>query len=248
VQKQVIGNWKMNTPPAGIEAYFDALAGVQVNGSTVLAVAPPFPFIGGVAEEVRRRKAEIAVGAQNCSDRPSGAFTGEVSAGMLQAVGASFVIVGHSERRGIFGETDALVRKKLEAAVSDGVLPVLCIGESLEVREADGVEPFLAAQLEAALHGWTGEVVVAYEPIWAIGTGRNATGEMVAETGRFIRRTLNLLVPREVALLYGGSVTDDNVDELVRDGGIDGFLVGGASLDARKFGRIYAATAGKQTT
>jgi triosephosphate isomerase len=248
VQKQVIGNWKMNTPPAGIEAYLGALAGLQVSDSAVLAVAPPFPFISSVGEEIRRRKLAVSVGAQNCSERPSGAFTGEVSAGMVQAAGASFVIVGHSERRGIFGETDDLVRKKLEAVVKSGLVPVLCIGESLEVREAEGVEPFLAAQLEAALHGWTDEVVVAYEPIWAIGTGRNATGEMVAETGRFIRRTLNLLVRREVALLYGGSVTDDNVDELVRDGGIDGFLVGGASLDAGKFGRIYTATAGKQTT
>jgi triosephosphate isomerase (TIM) len=233
----------MNLPPAGVGPYFDGLTGVDVAEEVVLAVAPPFPFLAAVSEEVRRRQLDVEVGGQNCSDRASGALTGEVSAGMLKSVGASFVIVGHSERRGLFGERDELVRKKLEAVVESGLQPVLCIGEPLEIREGGDIEAYLRKQLDAALSGWTAAgLVVAYEPIWAIGTGRNASGAMVAETGSFLREAIDRLASGEVPLLYGGSVTDENVGELVEEGRVDGFLVGGASLDAGRFGRIYAAS------
>jgi triosephosphate isomerase len=238
----VVGNWKMNLPPAGIGAYLDGLAGLALTDAVELAVAPPFPFIVPLIEDVRRRSLDLGVGAQNCSERPSGAFTGEVSAGMLKAAGATFVISGHSERRSLFGEADAVVRGKLEATVAAGLRPLLCIGEPLETREGGAIESYLGRQIDAALSGWDPPgLLVAYEPIWAIGTGRNASGAMVAETARFIRKTVRDVLLREVALLYGGSVTDDNVAELVAVGEVDGFLVGGASLDAGKFGRIYAA-------
>lgn len=232
----------MNLPPAGVGNYLNGLASVDKHEGATFSIAPPFPYIGLLLADIAARSLTIAVGGQNCSDRPSGAFTGEVSASMLQSVGARFVISGHSERRGLFGETDDVVRRKLEMIVGARLVPLLCIGEPLEVRESGATEPHLRRQLDAALAGWNPEgLVVAYEPIWAIGTGRNASGAMVAETGRFIRAEVRRHLERDVPLLYGGSVTDDNVGELVSQGEVDGFLVGGASLDAGKFGRIYAA-------
>jgi triosephosphate isomerase len=189
---------------------------------------------------------DVAVAAQNCSDHPSGAFTGEVSPAMLRACGAEYVILGHSERRTLFHENDALIAGKLTLAIASGLTPVLCIGEDLRVRDSGGVARFLADQIKTAgvetLEA-AREIVVAYEPIWAIGTGRNASGEMVAETLVEIRQALERFWPARFAkapILYGGSVTPDNVADLFVHGTIDGFLVGGASLDARKFLAIHA--------
>ncbi len=229
--RYLIANWKMNLPPEGIDPYLGAVT--KVRTGTTLVVAPPFPYLRDVVG--------IDVAAQNCSDHESGAFTGEVSPAMIRDSGAKYVILGHSERRHLFHEHDALIARKLTLAIEHGLTPVLCIGEDLKVRDAGQVSRFLADQLKVAavdaLAGAT-ELVIAYEPVWAIGTGRNASGPMVAETLVEIRNALGRFWPANLArtpILYGGSVTPDNVDDLVAHGTIDGFLVGGASLDSGKF-------------
>jgi len=237
----LIANWKMNLPPEGIESYLANVTGTDPRDVT-LVVAPPYPFLNQVVQA-----SGICVAAQNCSDRPSGAFTGEVSPGMLRECGVDYVILGHSERRTLFHENDGLIARKLTLAIATGLKPVLCIGEDLRVRDAGEVARFLADQLRMAAVDTlvdADEVVIAYEPIWAIGTGRNASGAMVAETLVDIRSALERFWPASFAaapILYGGSVTPDNVEDLVAHGTIDGFLVGGASLDARKFLAIHAA-------
>jgi len=229
----LIANWKMNLPPEGIDAFLAAM------GEANVAVAPPYVYLKDVVAGATRN---VLVGGQNCADQKSGAFTGEVSAGMLRDCGARFVIVGHSERRNIYGEDDALIARKLEMVIEAGLLPVLCIGENQLQRDGGHAAMFCSDQLRAAAVAQLAsapEVVIAYEPIWAIGTGRNATGAMVAEIAASIREALARFWPAELArrapLLYGGSVTPDNVDDLVAHGQIDGFLVGGASLDSKKF-------------
>ena len=234
--RYLIANWKMNLPPEGIEAWLGAVSAAET-GDVTRVVAPPFPFL---RETVERRGA-ISVGAQNCSDHVAGAFTGEVAPSMLRACGAEYVILGHSERRNLFFESDALVARKLALAIDSGLIPVLCIGEDLKVRDSGRVRQVLADQIKetavAALER-AREVVIAYEPVWAIGTGRNASGSMVAETLVEIRHAVARFWPSRYAnapILYGGSVTPDNVDDLVAHGTIAGFLVGGASLDSGKF-------------
>jgi triosephosphate isomerase len=238
--RYVIANWKLNTPPEGIDAYLGALEDATAGGAT-LCVAPPFVYI----EQVAKRAKNVQVGAQNVADQKSGAFTGEVSAAMLKEIGATFVIVGHSERRNVYGETDSLIARRLAMAIDSGLTPVLCIGEDLQTREAGNAAAFLEKQIRSVVTDQLSsatDLVVAYEPIWAIGTGRNATGLMCGATVNEIRTAIaRHWVRDDVPLLYGGSVTPENVDELVRDGGIDGFLVGGASLDSGKFLAIHGA-------
>jgi triosephosphate isomerase len=240
MSKYLIANWKMNLPPEGIESYLANLSGADPRDVTMV-VAPPFPFLRHVVE-----CGAVSVAAQNCSDRESGAFTGEVAPAMIRECGADAVILGHSERRNLFHETDAVIARKLALAIANGLMPVLCIGEDLRVRDSGEVSRFLADQLKTAAIDTLDqaeEIVVAYEPIWAIGTGRNASGTLVAETLVEIRSALSRFWPSRFAnapILYGGSVTPDNVADLVRHGTIDGFLVGGASLDARKFLAIHA--------
>ncbi|HEV7763678.1 MAG TPA: triose-phosphate isomerase [Thermoanaerobaculia bacterium] len=238
--RYLIANWKLNLPPEGIESYLANLSGVDPRDVTMV-VAPPYPFLRQVVE-----RGTVMVSAQNCSDQQSGAFTGEVSPGMIRECGVDAVILGHSERRNLFHETDALIARKLALAIQMGLKPVLCIGEDLRVRDLGGVARFLADQLKTAAIDTleqAEEIVIAYEPVWAIGTGRNASGKMVAETLVEIRAALERFWPARFAnapILYGGSVTPDNVADLVEHGTIDGFLVGGASLDARKFLAIHA--------
>jgi len=239
--RYLIANWKMNLPPEGIDKYLSAMSQAAAGDVTVV-VAPPFPFLRDVSPH------RIAVGAQNCSDHQNGAFTGEVAPGMLRGCGANYVILGHSERRQIFHEADQLIARKLALAIESDLTPVLCIGEDLRVRDMGQVARFLADQIKAtaipALET-AKTFIIAYEPIWAIGTGRNASGAMVAETVGEIRHSLGRFWPAryeaEVSILYGGSVTPENVDDLVANGGIDGFLVGGASLDSSKFSAILTA-------
>ncbi|MGZ5431742.1 MAG: triose-phosphate isomerase [Thermoanaerobaculia bacterium] len=238
--KYLIANWKMNLPPEGVERYLATLSGADPRDVNIV-IAPPFPFL----RHVVRCGEGLGVAGQNCSDHASGAFTGEVSPRMLRECGVDAVILGHSERRHLFHETDALIARKLTLAIETGLKPILCIGEDLQVRDAGHVARFLADQIKAtAVDALANapEVVVAYEPVWAIGTGRNASGEMVAETLVDIRHALERFWPaRTTPILYGGSVTPDTVQDLVANGTIDGFLVGGASLDARKFLAIHAA-------
>jgi triosephosphate isomerase (TIM) len=231
--RYLIANWKMNLPPEGIDTFLGAMDGAKV------AVAPPYVYLKDV---VAGAAENVLVGAQNCADQKSGAFTGEVSADMLRDCGARFVIVGHSERRNVYGEDNALIARKLALIIDAGLTPVLCIGENQAQRESGHATAFCSNQLrDAAVPQLANaaEIVVAYEPVWAIGTGRNATGQMVAEIAAAIRHALARFWPSELAqntpVLYGGSVTPDNVDDLVANGSIDGFLVGGASLDSKKF-------------
>jgi triosephosphate isomerase len=241
VNRYLIANWKMNVPPEGIGAYLDALGGAA--GGAALVVAPPYVYVKDVAARAPRN---VGVGAQNCGDQKSGAFTGEVSAAMLRDAGAAYVIAGHSERRNIYGETDAIVARKLALAIEAGLTPVLCIGEDQRVRDAGRATAFVSDQIKAVAIPQlenAGEIIIAYEPVWAIGTGRNATGEMVAEMVQAIRDALDRLWPAPFAtsspVLYGGSVTPDNIADLGAHGNVDGYLVGGASLDSGRFLSIY---------
>ncbi len=231
----------MNLPPEGAGDYFAALRSAMREGISIV-VAPPFPFLAGSRAMAGDA---IAIGAQNCAQEKAGAFTGEVSASMLRHLDVRYVVLGHSERRTIFEEPDTAIARKLAMALSEGLTPVLCIGEDLRVRDGGRVATWLAEQVKAVAGEWLeggGEVVVAYEPIWAIGTGRNASGAMVAETVADIRHALVRFWPSgleaRTSILYGGSVTPDNVADLVEHGMIDGFLVGGASLDSGKFTAI----------
>jgi triosephosphate isomerase (TIM) len=243
-RQYLIANWKMNLPPEGIDPYFSRVAAAERHGVNVV-VAPPFPYL---AETVTRGGDAIGIGAQNSSHERSGAFTGEVSPVMLRSLGVQYAIIGHSERRNVFHEPDGLIAQKVALALTEGVTPVLCIGEDLKARDAGRVATVLADQIKAiGAEGLRdpGGIVVAYEPIWAIGTGRNASGAMVAETVAEIRSAFGRFWPAGhdsgVSILYGGSVTPDNVGDLVANGTIDGFLVGGASLDSGKFTSILAA-------
>jgi len=245
--KYLVANWKMNVPEEGLEAYLHALGGWPANEDVEVVVAPPFTILAAVSAIAQRESRRLGVSAQNCSDKPKGAFTGEVAASMIATAGARFAIVGHSERRHIFGESDETTGAKLNAALGAGLIPILCIGEEEAVRERGETRQLLEKQIEGALKGLApaeGSFVVAYEPVWAIGTGRNATPEIVAETHAEIGAILGAVAGWRPAILYGGSVSPDNAAELAAVGNVDGFLVGGASLVSSKFKVIYDALVG----
>ncbi|MDJ0764945.1 MAG: triose-phosphate isomerase [Myxococcota bacterium] len=245
----VAGNWKMATTTAQAKA----LAGSLLDGITSVegvdvAVIPPFLAIPAVVDLLRG--STIAVGAQDVYFEKSGAFTGEISCEMLIEAGCGFALVGHSERRHILGETDPLVRKKLDALLAAGMDAILCVGETIEEREAGSTEARLETQVRSGLEGVTLEqarrVTVAYEPVWAIGTGKTATASQAQEAHRFIRGLLAGLFDEETAgkmrIQYGGSVKPENAGELMTQPDIDGALVGGASLKPASFlGIVQAA-------
>jgi triosephosphate isomerase (TIM) len=225
----VAGNWKMHGSRASIAALLDAL--VKENRSHS-AVCVPFPYLAQVAE--RLRGSAIAWGAQNVSEHAQGAYTGEVSAAMLKEFGCRYAIVGHSERRQLYGETDAQVAAKFAAARSAGITPILCVGETLQEREASRTEQVVGRQL-AAVKFEGG--VLAYEPVWAIGTGRNATPEQVQAVHAFLRKRVGPDTP----ILYGGSVKPQNAPAIFAMPDVDGGLIGGASLVANDFLEIVKA-------
>ena len=232
--RYLIANWKMNLPPEGIDRYLDAI-GTPADSAVSVVVAPPFPYLGRAAA----RGGMVA--AQNCGDQKGGAFTGEVSVSMLSDCGARFVIIGHSERRNVYGESDSVIARKLGLAIEAGLTPVLCVGEDLACRDAGNAAAFLAGQIEAVAVSQLERakaVIVAYEPIWAIGTGRNASGTMCGETVAEVRAAIGRFWPSScrdhTPVLYGGSVTPDNIADLETNGQADGYLVGGASLDSGK--------------
>ena len=251
MERLVIGNWKMHggraeaeALAAGLAAELDKLARWD---PTVVGVglAPPFPFLPLVDKAVEGHGLEVV--AQTCHEEPKGAFTGEVSAPMLASLGVHRVIVGHSERRALFGETDPVVAKKLRAVLGAGLSPVLCVGETLPERDAGRHEQVVRSQTRAALEGLTPQeaarVVIAYEPVWAIGTGRVATPEQASAMHACIREVLRELFPGlRLLVLYGGSVKPDNIEGLARTPGIDGSLVGGASLSVDSFLAIVRGT------
>jgi triosephosphate isomerase (TIM) len=241
----IAGNWKMHgtrseatTLAEGVRSHVAGLAGREV------LVAPPYTALETVARVLSGSK--VLLGAQDLHWEPKGAYTGEVSAAMLRDVGCTHVIIGHSERRQFFGETDESVAQKMASSQASGLVPILCVGETLDQREAGQTLAVIERQLRRGLLGRDAAairaLVIAYEPVWAIGTGKVATPEQAQEVHAFIRRTLAELGGEEAGtacrILYGGSVKPDNIDELMRQADIDGALVGGASLQIESFVRI----------
>ena len=233
----IAGNWKMNKTPSETRAFaeeFKALLPKTKWCDVVLCV----PFVDIPAAVRAFKDSRVAVGAENIYFEKSGAFTGEVSADMLADLDVRYVIIGHSERRQYFGETDVIVNKKVHTALEAGLNPIICVGESLEQREMGITMELIALQVKAALAGVPAEqvrrCVIAYEPIWAIGTGKTATGEQAAEVCTFIRATIRGLygarIARGVTIQYGGSMKPDNAEELLSHEDIDGGLIGGAAL------------------
>jgi len=242
----VLANWKMHGTLAEAGPLASrVLEGVRRVAGVEVVLCPPFTALGRVGELLRG--SSVALGAQDCHWETRGAFTGEVSAAMLAELGCRYVLVGHSERRRLFGETDERCRLKVEATLAQGLIPVLCVGESLEQRERGQTWSVVEAQLEKSLRGIDGPVVIAYEPVWAIGSGVNATPVQAAEVHAAIRRWGGEAWSKERAaqprILYGGSIKPENFAALIGEDEIDGGLVGGASLDAASFIRLVELAA-----
>jgi triosephosphate isomerase len=242
----IAGNWKMNTSRDEAVALATAIAANRSDGTDVV-LCPPFPWLTAVHDVLRG--SHIRLGAQNCWTAPKGAFTGEVSAEMLRGI-CHYVIVGHSERRQIFGETDAIVRSKIDAAIRVGLTPIVCVGETLETRDQGEEVSHVVSQVAAAFDGREAEsiasCVVAYEPIWAIGTGRAASAGDAESMSESIRNAIEEIAPcvsDRVPILYGGSVTPENSSEVLAQSNVDGALVGGASLKWESFTAIVNSAA-----
>jgi triosephosphate isomerase len=248
-KKFVAGNFKMNMTSSEVAPYLEVFRQETEKCADVdICLIPPFTAIAKFSE-ILGNSQKIRIGAQNMSPEAKGAYTGEISASMLRDLFVRYVLVGHSERRRLFIETDEMVRRKLIAALASELRPILCVGETLEERQAGQEKAVLEGQLRAALEGLTpeqiSEAIVAYEPVWAIGTGLTATPDQAQEAHLFIRDYLGKLAGTSVAskarILYGGSVTPSNAKELLSQPDIDGALVGGASLDPRGFAEIVVA-------
>lgn len=240
----VAGNWKMNKNLQDGLAFVEELLVALDNHDKInceVILGTPFIHLSGVAALVKNKK--VGVAAQNCADKASGAYTGEVSAAMIASTGAKYVILGHSERRTYYGETDAILKEKVLLALSNGLAPIFCIGETEKERDANIHLDVVKKQIENALFNLSAtdfsKIVLAYEPVWAIGTGKTATSAQAQEMHAFIRKTLAEKFGKEVAdntsILYGGSANGGNAKELFSCPDIDGGLIGGASLDVQKF-------------
>lgn len=240
----IAGNWKMNKTRPEAKMLLEELKPLAANADCGVVVCVPFTNLETALELTKG--SNIKVGAQNCHFEKSGAFTGEISAEMLAEMGVEYVIIGHSERRQYFGETDVTVNKRTLAALSAGLKVILCVGELLEQREQGITEEIVALRTKIALMGITAEqaknIVIAYEPVWAIGTGRTATSEQAQEVCAFIRKTVAALYSEAVAegmtIQYGGSMNPQNADELLAKIDVDGGLIGGASLKANDFAAL----------
>jgi triosephosphate isomerase len=244
-RKLVVGNWKLN---GNRLTNTELLAGIEEAGpfSCDTAVCAPFPYLSEVALSLQGKR--MAWGAQDCSAHESGAYTGEVSAAMLAEFGCRFVIVGHSERRAYHAESDQLVADKAKIALKHQLVPIVCVGETLAEREANQTDAVVKRQLSAVIHALghcISQIVVAYEPVWAIGTGRTASPEQAQAVHALLRAQLQAATPKsqEMQILYGGSVKPDNAATLFSQPDIDGGLIGGASLKAAEFAAICRAAA-----
>ncbi|MCX7012150.1 MAG: triose-phosphate isomerase [Candidatus Sumerlaeota bacterium] len=243
----IAGNWKLNKTRPEARALVEALKPLVANAKAEVAVCPPFTALETVGALLTG--SNIRLGAQNCCHEPSGAFTGEVSPPMLKDLGCDYCIVGHSERRQYFGETDEGVNKKAKALLAAGIKPILCVGETLAQREANETEKVVERQVCGAYAGLSAadalQTVVAYEPVWAIGTGRNATPQQAQDAHKFIRGLLAKLYDQATAgavrIQYGGSMKPSNAAELLSQPDVDGGLIGGASLKAEDFAGIVNA-------
>jgi triosephosphate isomerase len=243
----VVGNWKMNGNLASSQQLIsEIIAGLPADCRADVGVCPPAIFIPEVSKLIGN--GPVRVGAQNVADQDKGAFTGELSAPMLREFGCTLAIVGHSERRAIYGETDALVAKRYAKAIEHGVTPILCVGETLEEREANQTFSVIDTQLAAVIDlcgvESLAKAVIAYEPVWAIGTGRTATTEQAQEVHAYIRTkiaALNATIAANLQILYGGSMKPDNAVALMAQPDVDGGLIGGAALEAASFLAIALA-------
>ena len=246
-QKIVAGNWKMNTTlqdGVKLAQEVESLA-AGVNNGAVVIVCTPFIHLTEVKKVVKK----VSLGAQNCASETSGAYTGEVSAAMVKSTGAEYVILGHSERRSYYHEDDALLNKKVQLALANGLKPIFCIGELLSEREAGKHFDVVKSQLEKGVFSLSADdfkkLVIAYEPVWAIGTGKTATSDQAQEMHKFIRETIagkyGKAVADETSILYGGSCKASNAKELFSNPDVDGGLIGGASLVASEFQGIITA-------
>jgi triosephosphate isomerase (TIM) len=248
-KKIIAANWKMNMTVGETDAFLENFL-LEVNDDlgVDVVIVPPFTSLAKAGERLANSSA-VKLGAQNMAFQKNGAFTGEISAAMLRDLYVRYVVLGHSERRTLFGETDEIVNKKVKAAHEASLKPILCVGETLAERDANRVEEVLETQLRGSLAGLSAkellETVIAYEPVWAIGTGRVATPEQAQAAHAFIRKTLAAIADQAVAdkvrIQYGGSVKPDNAKTLLGQPDIDGALVGGASLDPRAFAEIVKA-------
>ena len=244
----IAGNWKMNKTASETKKFAEELKTIMPRAKwceTVVCV----PYVNIPAAMKAFKDMRVSVGAENLYYEPNGAFTGEVSAEMLKDLGVKYVIIGHSERRQYFGETDIIVNKKVHAALEAGLHPIICVGESLEQREMDVTMELIALQVKSALSGVSADkarkCVIAYEPIWAIGTGKTATAEQAGEVCTAIRTVIRGLygarVARSITIQYGGSMNPKNAAELLSQGDVDGGLIGGAALKADQFVEIINA-------
>ena len=246
----IAGNWKMNKTPAETTLLINEMKPLVANAGCEVVLCVPFVDIDAALKAADG--SNIAIGAENCHSQKSGAFTGEISAVMLKEMGVKYVIIGHSERRQYFGETDITVNERLKAALDEGLVGILCVGETLEQREQGITAELVRLQTKIALGGISAEqaknVVIAYEPVWAIGTGRTATSDQAEEVCAILRDVVAEIYDRGVAeamtIQYGGSMNAKNADELLQKTNVDGGLIGGASLVAQDFAAIVTA-AGK---
>ena len=250
-KKIIAANWKMHMTQNEAEAFIGTfLREIDDLDTVEVVIVPPFTAIPKVSELLTQTQ-NIKVGAQNMHWERSGAFTGEISPAMLRELFVRYVVLGHSERRALFGETDAMINRKVHAAYEEQLRPIVCVGETLAEREKGNVERVLATQLRGGLANVEAkdlqETVIAYEPVWAIGTGKTASSAQAQEAHAFIRKTLGEMTDQATAdrvrIQYGGSVKPDNARELLSQPDIDGALVGGASLDPRSFAQIAKAGA-----
>jgi triosephosphate isomerase len=244
----IAGNWKMNMTPSQVKPFAEALKAISPRPKWCEAVICA-PYVDLTNALKAFKDCRVSVGAENLNENPKGAFTGEVSAEMLTDMGVKYVIIGHSERRQYYGETDISVNKKVHAALAAGLQPIICVGESLEQRELGITLELITLQVKTALANVPSDkmrkIVIAYEPIWAIGTGKTATAEQAGEVCTAIRAVIRSLygarVARSVTIQYGGSMNEKNAAELLAQPDIDGGLIGGASLVPEKFAAIIAA-------
>lgn len=243
----IAGNWKMNKTPAEAKELISELKPLVADASCDVVICVPYIDLFTALEETKGTN--IKVGAENCHWAESGAFTGEVSAKMLKGIGVDYTVIGHSERRQYFGETDETVQKRVRAALDNDITVILCVGETLIQREQGITRETVALQTKVALQGVSADemkkIIIAYEPVWAIGTGKTATAEQANEVNKAIREVVEQLYSKEIAesttIQYGGSMNAKNADELVAQPDVDGGLIGGASLKAEDFSIIVKA-------
>jgi len=243
-RKIVAGNWKMNTSIEGGKNLVKEIDGLikMLNGDTEAVVIPPFTHLCAVSETIKECGSRIKLGAQNCADKRGGAYTGEVSASMLSEVPCQYVIIGHSERREYYGECNTVLLEKIKLVLEAGMMPIYCVGEKLEEREGGVHFDVVSTQIEEVLHklkeSEAANVVIAYEPVWAIGTGKTATAEQAEEMHAHIREVISQKFEQTaeaIPILYGGSMKPSNAAELLGKANVDGGLIGGASLVAEDF-------------